>query len=181
MMQGCGCRTRSPQMGYYLRRRGPRLRAPFRTPSRLNGLGQDAPGAPAGAQYFYRATRKAGFIWGAGDISAIILALKANWSIVVDSSTTTEGNQPSVSMYVHALIDYARPADIQANIDHEIIASGRTILYSSIALVQPAPVGTVPPDLLAPKPPQGIGDWLSANWGWLALAGVGIVAAREVL
>jgi len=96
-------------------------------------------GVPAGTELQYNAVRTPGFVWGAGDISSITAALKANWSIYVDNYALGSGTSPTLALQVHATVDYNLATDIQANIDHEIINSGRKIQSSTIAVIKAAP------------------------------------------
>jgi hypothetical protein len=134
-------------------------------------------GVPAGTRLLYTATRAPGFVWGAGDISSITAALKNNWGIIVDQSSTGTGTTPTVSMYVHPIVDYGLATDIQANIDHEIINSGRKVQNSSISIVGAPPqvaAQTQQSLLAALAQAQASGDTVTAQAILKTLSSMGV-------
>jgi hypothetical protein len=137
-------------------------------------------GVPAGTRLLYTATRAPGFVWAAGDISSITAALKNNWGIIVDQSSTGTGTTPTVSMYVHPIVDYGLATDVQANIDHEITNSGRRVQNSSISIVGAPPqvaAQTQQSLLAALAQAQASGDTVTAQAILKTLAATGAAPA----
>jgi hypothetical protein len=158
----------------------------------MRGLGQSSAGVPAGSQLLYRVTyalptAPVQSVDPKSVLSRISSALIGNWGIRVVSETDTApqfggviyspSGDVNMSLTVLTTIDYGRPEDVQANIDHEIYNAGLTP-RSTIAVIQP---GTSTPTTPPAAPPSDIGAFLSENWGWIALGGVAFLLLSEAL
>jgi len=134
-------------------------------------------------------------------------SLISNWGIKVlsesDNGGSFGGGPLAMSLTVMTTIDYGAAADIQANIDHELYNTGTmapgATFSSTISIITaggstPTPTGWVDPQtglpITAPGgfpgsasagSSQGIGDFLSNNWPWLALIAAGLIAAEDLL
>jgi len=171
-------------------------------------LGDDSVGLPAGTILRYNATwpdlgiaASLATVIGIGvgqkpkDVAAAISpTLSSRYGILIDSESDSSGlltDSFGFTLIVHTNSDYSAAGDVKAIIDAEIANLRGAVPTSTISIVnQPASDAasaavqavTIDPTTGLPVgSPSGITDWLSNNWPVLAIAGIGIVIAREVL
>ncbi len=149
---------------------------------RRRALGDDttAPNyIPAGTEFFYQAQRQAGFVWGAGDIASIVSYIQSNSDLVIDKSSSTTGDQPTITIYGHSQVDHGLLNDIKGILDGAMQASGRQLTGSQISILSSgAPA-------IAPTPSStssfDLSSFLSDNWMYLAAGGAALIVAKEYL
>lgn len=146
----------------------------------IAGLGNGSGYYTANSEYFYQAKRQAGFVWGAGDIASIVSYIQANSPNVIDNSSTTSGDNPTITLYGHCIMDRNQLSDIKGDLDTAIQASGRQLVGSTIALVAAAPA-IAPVASASSSGTFDLGTFLTDNWMYLAAGGVGLIVLRNYL
>lgn len=159
---------------------------------RLRGGMGDAgsAGVPAGTRLIYTCQKLATnsiFNRGSQIAAAIAPALSSKWGIAVDNEFDQIGlfqATISFSMQIHTTSDYGVATDVKSIIDGEIYNAMGALPISTIAAQNPVAdaAASAASQVIPPPPPASdLGSWLTDNWMWFALGGVGLVAAKELL
>jgi len=158
---------------------------------RMGRMGQGGgAGLPAGSQLSYSAQFSIP-VFGPvtqftatspADAANTIATQLASYGIQVISKTAVQsGTQVQVAMMLLTRVDKGAATDVQGIVDMLWQQQGAQSLTSGISVVNP---GATSPGL-PPQPADGgsfdVGQFLSDNWGWLALAAGALIFASEEL
>lgn len=154
----------------------------------LRGMGQSV-GLPAGSRLTYSATFLVHYstLTGTRDSLATVVqqltSALGSYGILVTGQTlgpeSVFTDQRQIALTLTTQSDRNSQNDVKSVLDGLLANMGNSNVNSTIGVIS---VASASPDSApAPPPSQDFGQWFSDNWGWVVLAGVGVLVVSEVL